>query len=42
MSDVKVRIEIRVKIRKGAEIYQMKIKSKKKYKKMVPECINYA
>jgi hypothetical protein len=29
MSDVEVRIEIRIEVREGAEVYQIKIKSKK-------------
>jgi hypothetical protein len=29
MNDVKVRIEIKVKIREGAEVYQIKMKGKK-------------
>jgi hypothetical protein len=29
MTDVKVRIEVRVEIKEGAEVYQIKIKGKK-------------
>jgi hypothetical protein len=31
MNDVKIKIEIKVEIREGAEVYQMKMKNKKKW-----------